>query len=134
MRGLHDKVALIAGDIDVDKAQALADELDDDAIALHYDAADHDTIEAMVEAVVAHYGRIDILHNNAALTTPLVMDADLSVTDIAFDTWNAVLNVNITGYMAACKFAVPHMIAGGGGSIINIASGSGLVGDLVRTA
>lgn len=158
MQGLSGKVVLIAGgatglgeatarrltgegcqvavgDINIDKARSLAEELGTEtAIAVRYDAADISSIEAMIEAVIVRYGRIDILLNSAALTTPEVMDTDLSVTDISFDTWNAVFNVNVTGYLSACKFAVPHMIAGGGGSIINIASGSGLVGDIVRTA
>src|SRR3546814_6607991 len=44
------------------------------------------------------------------------------------------MNVNLKGYLLACRYALPHMIAGGGGSVINMSSGSGLRGDNVRIA
>src|SRR3546814_5271578 len=44
------------------------------------------------------------------------------------------MNVNLKGYLLACRYALPHMIAGCGGSVINMSSGSGLRGDNVRIA
>jgi NAD(P)-dependent dehydrogenase (short-subunit alcohol dehydrogenase family) len=44
------------------------------------------------------------------------------------------MTINVTGYLLGCKYAIPHMIAAGGGSIINTASGSGVAGDLARIA
>src|SRR3546814_17716684 len=84
----------------------------------------------MVEKTVAQVGRLDILHNNAALTDPERQGQDTTAIDIPVEIWNATLTVNATGYLLGCKYALPHMIAGGGGSIINTASGSGIAGDL----
>src|SRR3546814_6431040 len=78
----------------------------------------------MVEKTVAQFGRLDILHNNAALTDPERQGQDTTAIDIPVEIWNATLTVNATGYLLGCKYALPHMIAGGGGSIINTASRS----------
>src|SRR3546814_20515926 len=88
----------------------------------------------MVEKTVAQVGRLDILHNNAALTDPERQGQDTTAIDIPVEIWNATLTVNANGYLLGCKYALPHMIAGGGGSIINTASGSGIAGDLARIA
>src|SRR3546814_4749029 len=99
-----------------------------------FDAADPESVKAMVEKTVAQFGRLDILHNNAALTDPERQGQDTTACDIPVEIWNATLTVNATGYLLGCKYALPHMIAGGGGSIINTASGSGIAGDLARIA
>src|SRR3546814_2942370 len=88
----------------------------------------------MVEKTVAQFGRLDILHNNAALTNPESQGQDTTAINIPVEIWNATLTINATGYLLGCKYALPHMIAGGGGSIINTASGSGIAVDLTRIA
>src|SRR6185503_556791 len=54
--------------------------------------------------------------------------------DIPIETWDLIMSVNVRGVMLGCKYAIPHMIRNGGGSIINTASDSGLMGDNVRIA
>lgn len=78
-------------------------------------------VEAMVQAAVERYGRLDILFNNAGLTIPA------SVTETSEAVWEKTLNVNLKGVMLGCKFAIPEMLKGGGGAIINTASMLGLV-------
>lgn len=125
---------VVIGDLDIDTATALADELGECARAVRYDAGDMDSIEQLVASAVSTFGRLDILHNNAALTSRDVQINDTSVTDIPLETWEQTLKVNATAFLVASKHAVPHMIEAGGGSIINTASNSGRFGDLVRTA
>jgi len=128
--GAHVAIA----DLMEDSARRAAAPLGQKAIAIQFDATDADSIKAMVERTVAQFGRLDILHNNAALTDPAQYALDSNAIDIPLETWNATLSVNVTGYMLGCKYALPHLIRSGNGSIINTASGSGVLGDLARIA
>ncbi|HSW04934.1 SDR family NAD(P)-dependent oxidoreductase [Aquabacterium sp.] len=158
MRGIAGKVALVTGgaagigaaacrrlvaegarvaigDIDHDKAQALAAELGTDALALAFDAEDTDSIKALVDSTVAHFGRLDFLFNNAALVSREVIGQDSNPVDIDFAIWDRTMAVNARGYLAGCKYAIPHMLkTGSGGAIVMTASGSGLLGDLSNIA
>jgi NAD(P)-dependent dehydrogenase (short-subunit alcohol dehydrogenase family) len=78
----------------------------------------------MVDHAVSTYGRLDCLYNNAGI----MPEADHSVVDTDVATWDAVMAVNVRGVFLGCKFAIPAMITGGGGSIINIASFVALLG------
>src|ERR1700728_351246 len=132
MRGLKDKVAIITGgaggigtatahrlasegarvviaDMDLLKARTVAAAIGVDALALQYDAGDVSSIEALIGATVKHFGRLDILHNNAAVTALDKQQLDTTALDIPFEIWDLVMQVNLRGYMAACKFALPHM-------------------------
>lgn len=80
--------------------------------------------KAMVEHAVSTYGRLDVLYNNAGV----MPEADHSVTDTEVDVWDQVMAVNVRGVFLGCKYAIPQMVAGGGGSIINIASFVALLG------
>src|SRR3546814_14648599 len=57
------------------------------------------------------------------------MPNDRTVVDTPFEVWDRTMAVNLRGYFAAAKYAVPHMIAQGGGSVINMSSDSGLRSD-----
>jgi NAD(P)-dependent dehydrogenase (short-subunit alcohol dehydrogenase family) len=125
---------VLVADINGAGAEAVARAIGRDATAAQYDAADAESIERMVALAVERYGRLDILHNNAALTDPNVIRRDTTAPDIPLEIWDAIMAVNLRGYLAACKHAIPQMLKTGGGAIINTASGSGLVGDLSRIA
>ncbi len=157
MRRLEDKVAIVTGggggigaavarrlvsegakvavaDIFLESAERAAQPLGESGLAVQFDAADPASVKAMVETTVARFGRLDILHNNAAMTDPAKHPLDTTAVDIPIGIWKEILDVNLTGYLLGCKYAIPHMIAGGGGSIINTASNSGSAGDLARIA
>jgi NAD(P)-dependent dehydrogenase (short-subunit alcohol dehydrogenase family) len=104
-----------------------------DAIAVTVDLGDNDAVRAMVEAAVTAYGGLDILHNNAAATR-LAATEDRPVATADPAVWDTMMQVNLRGALVAIQAAVPHMIARGGGSVINTASGAGLAGDLGHPA
>ncbi len=83
---------------------------------------------------MAKLSRLDILFNNAAVTDIRIQGQDTTATEIPLDVWDRTMNVNLRGVLIGCRFAIPHMLAAGGGSIINTASDSGLAGDIARLA
>lgn len=87
--------------------------------AVTTDIADMKSCQAMADAAVATFGRIDVLVNNAALYATL---QGARFEDLEEEQWDAVMNVNIKGVWQCCKAVVNPMRAAGGGSIINISS------------
>jgi NAD(P)-dependent dehydrogenase (short-subunit alcohol dehydrogenase family) len=85
-------------------------------LAFAGDVSNADHVQGMVEAALALGGRVDILVNSAAID-PTGPEAN---RDLAF--WQRILDVNLTGPYLTMKAVIPHMIEGGGGSIINISS------------
>ncbi|MAT51016.1 MAG: short-chain dehydrogenase [Porticoccaceae bacterium] len=126
--------SVVIGDINFPVAKSLAETLGDRVVAVQYDAADADSIRQLIEAAIENFGALHVLHNNVGLVSPEVMEKDTTVVDIELELWNRVLQVNLTSFLLGSKYAIPHMIRAGGGSIINTSSDSGLVGDLSRTA
>jgi NAD(P)-dependent dehydrogenase (short-subunit alcohol dehydrogenase family) len=94
-----------------------------EAIFVEADVSQDEDARRMVETAVATYGRLDILFNNAGIqvfgTIPNTPEAN----------WHKVMDVNLKGVYLGCKYAIPHMVAQGSGSIINTSSVLGLVGD-----
>jgi NAD(P)-dependent dehydrogenase (short-subunit alcohol dehydrogenase family) len=79
---------------------------------------------AMVAAAMDRYGRVDVLYNNAGV----MPEADHSVLDTDVGTWDQVMAINVRGVFLGCKYAIPHMVAQGSGSVINISSFVALLG------
>ena len=92
------------------------------ATAVHADVSRRTDCDAMVDAALDAYGRIDVLYNNAAIQ----MSGRLVETTEAM--WDITIATNVTAIFRACRAAIPHMLAGGGGSIINTASTLGQQG------
>ena len=86
------------------------------------DVANEANWKAVVDATLAKYGKLDILVNNAGISGSAVTD----VLDTAM--WDKLMEVNGRGTFLGVKFAVPAMKAAGGGSIVNLSSISGVVG------
>ena len=102
---------------------SVSDEIKDigaSAYSIYADLSKSEEIQSMVEEVVGHYGRLDILINNARA----VIGRDkVPVTELDEDVWHHFLNINTTAVFLCTKFGALHMInQGGGGRIINIAS------------
>jgi NAD(P)-dependent dehydrogenase (short-subunit alcohol dehydrogenase family) len=121
--------AVVVADIATDAAREVADELTSEgasAIAITADVAEEDAVRALVASAVDRFGRLDVLHNNAA-DLGLGGD-DLDLTGLEVAVWDRRMAVNVRSMMLACKYAVPAMRATGGGVIVNMASVSGLLG------
>jgi NAD(P)-dependent dehydrogenase (short-subunit alcohol dehydrogenase family) len=130
-RRLADEGARVAvGDIDGELAEKVAAEIGDAALAIQFDAGDVSSVERLVSTTVDHFGRLDVLHNNAAIMAPDHIARDTNPVDIDFDVWDRTFAVNVRGYLAGCKYAIPHMLAAGGGAIVMTVSGSAKLGDL----
>jgi len=109
------KVAVI--DLDGDSAEAVAAEIDGFAYAA--DVGDPDGLKAVIDAATADLGGLSILYNNAGIGS----FSRLHEGDPA--EWERVLRVNLTGVYAGFRAAIPHLLGGGGGSIVSTASISG---------
>jgi NAD(P)-dependent dehydrogenase (short-subunit alcohol dehydrogenase family) len=126
------KVALAARSMD--KAQALADQLGPSAHPVYFELDDDASIESAVAQTVERFGGLHILVNNAVNGESRVYAKDTTADGDTLEIWDVTMNRNVRAMVVAAKFAIPHMRKAGGGSIINIASGAGLMGDTVRLA
>ncbi len=93
------------------------------AIALAVDVSKSADVRAMIDAARTRFGRLDVIFNNAGIEGELTPTADCSE-----DNFDRVISINLRGVFLGMKYAIPLMIEGGGGSIINAASVAGLVG------
>jgi len=92
-----------------------------EAIFVETDVSKADDVIKMVEMAVETFGRIDVLFNNAAVTIPA------SVVTATEEVWDRTMAIDLKGVFLPSKYAIPHMIEGGGGTVINTASMCGLV-------
>ncbi len=83
------------------------------------DVTEHTAVNRTVDAIVAEHGRLDILCNNAGVST-----APGNAVDVPPERFAGVFAVNVIGLYACCHAALPHMLANGYGRIVNIGSGS----------
>lgn len=125
---------------DVADAVSLAEELSAagaaDALASKVNVADAASVDAAMAGVVARWGRIDVLVNNAGIVrdAQLVKYKDGAVQATMTDEqWDAVIGVNLKGVFLCTRAAAPHMIAAGGGVILNASSVVGLYGNFGQT-
>jgi NAD(P)-dependent dehydrogenase (short-subunit alcohol dehydrogenase family) len=91
----------------------------------HMDVTSEDQIAHVCAAVFERFGHLDILVNNAGIT-----GAPKPTHEITVAEWDQILNVDARGPFLCTKHAVPYMIRGGGGSIVNISSVYGIVGGM----
>ena len=129
--------AVVIGDVDEDGATAVVDEIEKAGgrgLARRTDVSDEAAFRSLIAAAVKAFGRLDILHNNAAALGRTGIGGDLDITSLEVDTWDRTMAVNARSVMIGCKHAIPAMLETGGGSIINTSSGSASLGGLTGTA
>ena len=101
-----------------------------DAVFMTMDVRDEGSVDKAVALTVRQFGRLDILMNNAGGSS----NSDGPVTTASLDEfWNKI-KVDLFGTFVGCRFAIPHLIAAGGGSIINMTSMAGFGGTVGRDA
>ena len=110
--GAHVVAADLAGDA-VDEVAKLVG-----GLGVRVDVTDADQVQVMYGRAAEVFGGIDILFNNAGISPP--EDDSILTTDA--DAWARVQAVNLTSVYLCCRFGIPHLLARGGGSVINTAS------------
>ena len=124
--------AVLVADVSLEKAQAVAASIVSDggrASAHQTDVGSPEACAAVVETAVAGFGKLTTLVNVAVAVTP-----NEDAVNLSLDDWNKALAINLTASFLTAKYAVPHMRAAGGGTIINIASNFGQIGQVKRIA
>jgi NAD(P)-dependent dehydrogenase (short-subunit alcohol dehydrogenase family) len=87
-------------------------------LAIQADVTDPEQVEGIYARTREKYGRIDVLFNNAGISP----DDDASILDTSLEAWQRVQDVNLKSVFLCCKHGIPHLLEGGGGSVINTAS------------
>jgi meso-butanediol dehydrogenase / (S,S)-butanediol dehydrogenase / diacetyl reductase len=142
MRGLTDKVVLVTGGgsgigaasarrFAAEGARVVVADLNGDAAtdvareivghAMHGDIADAGDAERMVQETVGRFGRLDVLHNNAA------SGAAGRIADIDPASWSRTIAVNLTGHFLMTRAALPAMVDRGGGVVVNMATAAAVL-------
>lgn len=124
---------VVVADINIDAAHltvAAIEQAGGNAVAVRVDITSEEQVSAMIAAAVDAFGGIDVLVNNAALGSR----NDHDILTMQADVWDQVVAGNSRGTMLCCKHALPKMLERGGGTIVNIASGAALTGQLTLAA
>jgi len=108
--------ATVAG-VDL-RAQAPGD------VSLQADVTDEQQVAELLQRVRAECGQIHVLFNNAGASPP----EDGSVLETSLEAWERVQSINLRSVFLCCKHGIPHLLANGGGSVINTASFVAVVG------
>ena len=123
---------VVVADRDLDGAEEtarLVEKIGTRAAAVRCDVSSTAEVEALGETVDRDFGRLDAAVNGAGLTPP-----SASLLDITDEDFQRVFDVNTTGVFRCMRMQVPRMLTAGGGSIVNIASRTGLSGSARRTS
>jgi NAD(P)-dependent dehydrogenase (short-subunit alcohol dehydrogenase family) len=104
--------------------QAIRD-ADGDAVFIQVDVSRVSQVEAMTAEAIARYGQIDVLYNNAGVQ---LHGQDARAHEVSEEIWDRTFSINLKGVWLCSKYVIPHMIKQGGGSIIHVASPTGLTG------
>ena len=104
------------------KTEAAINDLGGDCLFVHLDVSSEESWISAVTQTVSKFGKLDILVNNAGVVSRVMLE-DLSVSE-----WDRVMDINAKGVFLGTKAAIPEMRKAGGGSIVNISSISGIVG------
>jgi 2-dehydro-3-deoxy-L-rhamnonate dehydrogenase (NAD+) len=125
-RMLGSGAAVALWDVDADRLAQAATQLGaGDRVTTHVlDLTDEAAVAAAADAVVVAHGRLDILVNNAGIT-----GGNGKLWELAPDVWRRVIEVNLIAPYLTCRAAVPVMLKGGWGRIVNVASIAGKEGN-----
>ena len=113
---------VMCADINGDAAAATATDIGERAISLAVDVSRPADCQAMVEQTVSAFGGLDAVYANAGV------DGPGRAGDLDIDEWNRVIGVNLTGVWLSVRYAIDHLIAAGGGSLVLQASVGGVIG------
>jgi NAD(P)-dependent dehydrogenase (short-subunit alcohol dehydrogenase family) len=125
---------VVVGDVSAPEAESVAAGVvaaGGQAIGVRCDVRDDDSVAAFVERAVSEFGGVDSADHNAAWSHPR-LDTDAVGVDLG--VWDRVLHTTTRGALLLARHAVPRMAERGGGSIVNISSGTSTIGESTRVA
>lgn len=127
---------MVVANYELDAAETLAHEIETaggDAIALAFDLNDEAGIQAMVKSTIDHFGRIDVLNNNAALIVAEIAQRDQNIETMSTELWDQTFTANTRGTMLTARECLPHLVTSKG-NIINTVSNLALQGHVIQVA
>jgi 3-oxoacyl-[acyl-carrier protein] reductase len=139
LRFADERTRVACWDVTEEDADALLKEIADrggEGLFVKADVANSDSVRSATRSTVSRFGRIDVLVNNAGIVrdAQLVKWKDGGLTgEMSDEQWSDVIGVNLSGAFFCARAVVPHMIAGGGGVILNASSVVALYGNFGQT-
>ncbi|MEC0245099.1 glucose 1-dehydrogenase [Paenibacillus chitinolyticus] len=115
---------VVATDLQEEQLNRVVDEIrraGGQAIGLKHNVALEEDWKRVVGKAVEQFGKVDVLVNNAGISTDSTLDT------FTIENWDKVMSINLTGCVIGMKYVVPEMRKAGGGSIVNISSIAGIV-------
>jgi NAD(P)-dependent dehydrogenase (short-subunit alcohol dehydrogenase family) len=134
LRFAREGAGVVVAEIDGHNGQATVEAIQRSegiAIFAKADVSDENDVKAMVAAAVDRFGRIDILFNNAAI---LLHGQDTRAHELSSEVWDRTMAVNLRGYWLCSKHVIPHMLKQRQGTVIQVASPTGMLGFASLTA
>ena len=131
LRFAKEGAQVVVADLQEDNAKHVAQEVQDvgtkgvQGIGVKVDVSHPESVKAMVDQTIAHFGRVDVIINNAAIFSTIKMKP---FEDITLVEWNQLMAVNLTGTFLCCQAVAPYMRERQHGRIINISSSTVLMG------
>ncbi|HEY2791785.1 MAG TPA: 3-oxoacyl-ACP reductase [Micromonosporaceae bacterium] len=113
---------VVVVDVNEEAGKAAAAAVGGEFVAV--DVTDEEGVRGLFDHVASTHGSVDIAFNNAGISPP----DDDSILDTGLEAWDRVQRVNLTSVYLCCKYAIPHMLRQGKGSIINTASFVAILG------
>jgi NAD(P)-dependent dehydrogenase (short-subunit alcohol dehydrogenase family) len=115
---------VVIAEIDTESGEESAHLAGNGAIAIPTDVTDPDSIARTIKTAASHFGRLDVLHNNAGGSTA----ADDTAVEAPLDEFWRAIKLDLYGTFLGCRFGIPELIRSGGGSVINMSSNVALMG------
>jgi NAD(P)-dependent dehydrogenase (short-subunit alcohol dehydrogenase family) len=126
---------VVVGDLDAAAAEAVAATIRDgggNAVSTRVDLRDETSVRAAVELTVETYGGLDAVHANGADTSADTVGRDSDIESLPLEVFDRTIAANLRGHLLCARFAVPHLIAAGGGALIFTSSAAAFVGEPQR--
>jgi meso-butanediol dehydrogenase / (S,S)-butanediol dehydrogenase / diacetyl reductase len=111
-------------DIDESSGRRVAGEIGPSAVFHRINVGEPEEVESLVKFAAGRFGRLDVLHNNVATAGSVA-----PVGEMPIEAWQRAITVSLSGVFYGMRFALPQMVAQGGGVIVNTASVSGIAAD-----
>jgi NAD(P)-dependent dehydrogenase (short-subunit alcohol dehydrogenase family) len=108
---------VVIGDMQRERGEEVASSIGRDCVFVLTDVSRAEDVERLVSTAVERFGRLDVMYNNAG-----IMGGEGQITECSEERWTQIINVNLKGPWLGMKFALPHLVAAGGGSIITTSS------------